>query len=231
MIDSLSVKNPFHPIISFAVSLVSLIFGMLISKTLWVFAFIALAITVYICFGMSKCTFRILTVMLILGCVIGGFALLTSRNLLSLWQTIGRMLLLGICSVPMITVPPARLTRCLTQMKCPRMITLGMLITIRFIPIIIAEINKIREAMKVRGVSMSIYRPDLIYRAFFIPLIMRVIGISDILSLSLETRGFRLDNREASVYQPVTVRRRDIIFLIMNILSIVGTEVVKCLVH
>lgn len=231
MLDSFSVKKPFYPLVSFSVSIIGLVFGMLISKSLWVFAFIALMSVIYCAFGMMKSTMKVLSTMLVLGLIVGTLAFVTNRNIVSFWQTIGRMLLLGVCAVPMISVPPADLTRCLTKMKCPRMITLGMLITIRFIPIIISEIRRIWEAMRVRGVKMAFYRPDCLYRAFLIPLIMRIIGISDILSLSLETRGFRLDSKEATVYGSVSVKVRDFIFLFLTLIAMTGTEVLKCLVH
>ncbi|MCM1544155.1 MAG: energy-coupling factor transporter transmembrane protein EcfT [Ruminococcus sp.] len=231
MIDSLSAKKPFYPLVSFFTSVAALVFGMLISKSLWLFAFVALMAVIYFSFGMAKSTMKVLSAMLALGMIVGGLAFITNRNPASFWQTVGRMLLLGVCAVPMISLPPANLTRCLTKMKCPRMITLGMLITIRFIPIIITEIKRIWEAMRVRGVKMAWYRPDCLYRAFLLPLIMRIIGISDILSLSLETRGFQIDNSEATIYRPVAVKARDFVFLFLVIAAMVGTEVLKCLVH
>ena len=52
---------------------------------------------------------------------------------------------------------------------------------------------------------MNWYRPSCIYRAFIIPLVMRIIGISDTLSLSLETRvivqeALRNDNFDAAAF-------------------------------
>ncbi|MCM1486239.1 MAG: energy-coupling factor transporter transmembrane protein EcfT [Faecalibacterium sp.] len=231
MLDSFTVKKPFYPLISFFVSIAGLVFGMLISKSLWVFAFAALMLMIYFSFGMAKSTLKVLSAMLILGLIVGGLAFITNRSITSFWQTVGRMILLGVCAVPMISVPPAELIRCLNKMKCPRMITLGMLITIRFIPIIISEIRQIWEAMRVRGVKMAWYRPDCIYRAFLLPLIMRIIGISDILSLSLETRGFQIDNSAATIYRPVSVKVRDFIFLFLVFFAMAGTGVLKCLVH
>lgn len=163
--------------------------------------------------------------MLAFGLVIGGLAFITNRNFDAFWQTVVRALLLGICAVPMITIPPADLTRCMNQLHCPRIITLGMLVTLRFIPILVTEIRRIWEAMRVRGANVKWYRPDCLYRAFFIPLVMRIIGISDTLSLSLETRAFALDNSPATVYGKVELRARDIIFLVAVIISCAGLGV------
>ena len=41
-----------------------------------------------------------------------------------------RCLVIGVCIVPLLAVPPALLIRCLNQMKFPRMITLGMRVTV-----------------------------------------------------------------------------------------------------
>ena len=153
------------------------------------------------------------------------YCLTTNRNFNAFWQTVVRALLLGICAVPMITLPPADLTRCMNQLHCPRIITLGMLVTLRFIPILVTEIRRIWEAMRVRGANVKWYRPDCLYRAFFIPLVMRIIGISDTLSLSLETRAFALDNSPATVYGKVELRARDIIFLVAVIISCAGLGV------
>ena len=100
-----------------------------------------------------------------------------------------------------------------------------MLVTLRFIPILVTEIRRIWEAMRVRGANVKWYRPDCLYRAFFIPLVMRIIGISDTLSLSLETRAFALDNSPATVYGKVELRARDIIFLVAVIISCTGLGV------
>lgn len=225
MFDAFRVKRPFYPLVGFAASVLLLVFGMLLSKSLWIFVLVGLVLLIYIVFGLFKAVWKMTAATLAMGLIIGALAFLTNQNIAAFWQTVGRMLLLGVCAVPMVSVPPAQLTRCLNQFKCPRMLTLGMLVTIRFIPILIGEIKRIWEAMRVRGVRMAWYRPDCLYRAFFIPLMMRVIGISDTLSLSLETRGFDLAEKQATVYQPVHLCGRDIVFSCLLAGAIAATEV------
>lgn len=225
MFDAFRVKRPFYPLVGFAASVLLLVFGMLLSKSLWIFVLVGLVLLIYIVFGLFKAVWKMTAATLVMGLVIGALAFVTNQNFAAFWQTVGRMLLLGVCAVPMVSVPPAQLTRCLNQFKCPRMLTLGMLVTIRFIPILIGEIKRIWEAMRVRGVRMAWYRPDCLYRAFFIPLMMRVIGISDTLSLSLETRGFDLSEKNATVYQAVHLSGRDIVFSCLLAGAIAATEV------
>jgi ABC-type transport system involved in cytochrome bd biosynthesis fused ATPase/permease subunit len=47
--------------------------------------------------------------------------------------------------------------------------------------------------------------------------LVRIIGISDTLSLSLETRAFTLDDSESSVYKVITIKARDFVFLFLVI--------------
>lgn len=169
MLDAFSVKKPIYPLVAFFSSLCMLVCGMLLSKSLWAFAFAGVLFLLCCCFGLFRGAWKMSAAMLAFGLVIGGLAFLTNRNFNAFWQTVVRALLLGICAVPMITLPPADLMRCMNQLHCPRIITLGMLVTLRFIPILVTEIRRIWEAMKVRGANVKWYRPDCLYRAFFYP--------------------------------------------------------------
>lgn len=217
MFEAFEVKKPFYPLVSFSVSIITLIFGMLFSKNLLAFAFATAIFVLYSAFGLFKSTWKMTVAMAICGLIIGGLSFLTNRSLDAFWQTLLRMILLGLCAVPMVSTSPCDLTRCLAKLKCPRVITLGMLVTLKFIPVLVGEIKQIWEAMKVRGANVSWYRPGTIYRALIVPLIMRIIGISDTLSLSLETRAFTLDDSESSVYKVITIKARDFVFLFLVI--------------
>lgn len=222
MFDAFEVKNPFYPLISFSVSVIVLIFGMLFSKNLLAFAFATAIFALYSAFGLLQSTWKMTVAMGICGLIIGGLSFLTNRSLDAFWQTLLRMILLGLCAVPMVSTSPCDLTRCLAELKFPRVITLGMLVTLKFIPVLAGEIKQIWEAMKVRGANMNWYRPSCIYRAFIIPLVMRIIGISDTLSLSLETRAFTLDDSTSSAYKVIKIKARDFVFLACVIVLCAG---------
>lgn len=227
MFDTFQVKKNLYPLVSFCMSIVFMVCGFILSGDFWLYGFVAAVALLLICFGMGKPLIKVEAMMLVMGLIIGVLSLITSHKTTSFYQIVGGMLLMGVCSVPLVSTPPADLTRCMTQLKCPRALTLGMLITIRFIPIIVTEIQRIWEAMKVRGVKMALYRPDVLYRAFLVPLIMRLVGISDILSLSLETRGFNIEEKEATVYHRVQFHVRDTVFLVLSVVIIAGTFAVK----
>ena len=216
MLETFEAKKPFYPLISFSVSVIVLIFGMLFSKNLLAFAFATAIFVLYSAFGLFKSAWKMTVAMAICGLIIGGLSFLTNRSLDAFWQTLLRMILLGLCAVPMVSTSPCDLTRCLAKLKCPRVITLGMLVTLKFIPVLVGEIKQIWEAMKVRGANMNWYRP------FIIPLVMRIIGISDTLSLSLETRAFTLDDSTSSVYKVIKIKARDFVFLACVIVLCAG---------
>ena len=115
-----------------------------------------------------------------------------------------------------------RLIRNMNQLHFPKMLTLGMLIAVRFVPVVGSEVRQIREAMKTRGVRASLWNFKCFYRALLIPLIMRLINISDTLSLSLETRGFELENTPVTVYEPVQFTLRDGLYLAGMIAVLAG---------
>lgn len=227
MLETFEVKKPFYPLVSFLVSIAVLVFGMLMSKNAFAFVFAFAVFLLYSLFGLFKNSVKMTFAMGLCGLIIGGLSFVTNGSFDAFWQTVLRMILLGLCAVPMVSTSPCDLTRCLAKLKCPRVITLGMLVTLRFIPILASEIKQIWEAMKVRGANVSWYRPSTIYRAFIIPLVMRIIGISDTLSLSLETRAFTLDDSVSSVYKVIKIKARDFVFLFCVLaLCVVGGVII-----
>lgn len=111
------------------------------------------------------------------------------------------------------SVEPADMTRSLSALKVPRGVTLGMLIALSFPPVLGAEIKRVREAMKTRGAG-SILNPKILYRAFLVPFVMRLVNISDTLSLSVETRGFSLEKTPYTVYKKEIVCLSDVLFIL-----------------
>lgn len=124
------------------------------------------------------------------------------------WQTVSARFL---AAVPGMATAPVRMTRALSQVHTPRSITLGMLIAMSFVPMLKVEIKRVREAMKTRGAG-SILNPKILYRAFLVPLVMRLVNISDTLALSVETRGFALGKVPYSIYKRESVVLSDMLF-------------------
>ena len=106
---------------------------------------------------------------------------------------------------------PVRMTRSLSQIRTPRSVTLGMLIAMSFVPMLKGEIRRVREAMKTRGAG-SLLNPKILYRAFMVPFVMRLVNISDTLALSVETRGFALGKAPYTIYKRESLALSDVLF-------------------
>lgn len=150
-----------------------------------------------------RATLKCILVFIPVSGVFALFSLLFIREPLTAAQMAGRVMLIGVSSVPMVTLPPINLTRCMEKLGAPRILTLGMLVAIRFVPVIGDELRRVREAMRTRGVRASAYR------AFIIPVMIRLVNISDTMALSLETRAFSTGGEPAGVYRTVRFRLRD----------------------
>ena len=89
-----------------------------------------------------------------------------------------------------------------------------------FVPVLKGEIKRVREAMKTRGAG-SILNPKIFYRAFLIPLVTRLVDISDTLALSIETRGFTLGKSKYTVYEREVINFMDVLYLLGLVAGVV----------
>lgn len=225
MMHSLRVKTPLYPLVCILSSLVIAIVGLIMVKGNMTPFLLLFLCVLDCCFGLYRATIKCLLIFIPVSAVFGLFTYLFNWNLLEAVQMAERVLLLAVAAIPAVCMPPINLIRCLTKLRCPRMITLGMLIVIRFIPVLRAEVGRIREAMKTRGVSASLWNFQCFYRALLIPLMMRLINISDTLSLSLETRGFELGKAQSTIYREVRFRPRDAAYSVLVGVMLIGTVV------
>lgn len=191
----------------------------------------ALAV-IFCCFGMYLAAVLMSLGMGVFGVIAGAITSAINRSFDSFWITPARCILIGVCVVPLLSVPPAQLIRSLDQLHFPRLITLGMLTTVRFIPILFSEIWQIRDAMRSRGVETAWYHPKTyrlktLYRSFIVPLIMRSVNISDTLALSVETRGFDPDEKQVSIYKPVRFTAKDAVFTVLCCVVTAALIIVK----
>lgn len=213
-------KSKIHPIIGIILAIYIMIFSLVRSYDLNTLYFLASIYLLFIIFGMYIEALKIIPFSIISILIFSGLTYLINKNITSTMAMTNRLLGLSIAVIPSMSISSVDLTRSLNQMRVPRAITLGMMITMSFIPLLSLEVKRILEAMKTRGVT-SILNPKAFYRAFLIPLIMRIVNISDTLALSVEARGFSMNNKNYSVYKRVKIKPRDIIIpLVVIILSV-----------
>lgn len=215
MLDSFQIKNPLYPIFSISAALLIFINALILARNIFGVVFLVAVYLLLCTFGYAKTCLKLipfLTIYLAIFSAIFYFA--SNRNLTFTYQMAIRLSGVVIAFIPGVSMPPSALVRCLTQLKFPRLLNLGILITLTFIPILQREINQIRNAMKTRGAT-SLWRPQVFYRAILIPLIVRLVNISETLTLSVETRGFICNNIKPSVYKAIKIKTRDIIFAVL----------------
>ena len=156
--------------------------------------------------------------------IIGGLffliAYLVSNRLDQGMSMLNRVAAFSVGMIPGVSLGPDRLARNLAQIRAPRSLTIGMLIVFSFMPTLLNESRRVKEGMKARG-SFTVLNPKILYRAFLIPFITRIVDISDTLSLSIETRGFDLHNKNYSVYKKEYIRFFDILFILLIVLGII----------
>lgn len=198
-----------HPILSLIFSLFLFAAGLLFVKKTWFWLYLATFLILLLLFRFEKTILRTAPFILIFGAVMAGLASINGSRIDALYAFY-RVLAVGLAAALSISIKPIRLVRSLNQMRIPRQISLGLLIAIRFMQIFCEEIRQIRQAIILRGISF-IETPILWGRAFLIPLMVRVLGISETLAISLETRGFSTE-LEGSSYEIICFKKRDWMF-------------------
>lgn len=217
MIKQISIKTPVFPLFSLIACVTTFVSGLLMVRDVWFFLFLPTLIVINIMFGYGPTLIRIVPPFLLVSLFVGLLSLPFASAHEAL-QTGSRVFLLGISAVPTISMAAIDLVRVLNRIRCPRWLTLGLMIGIRFTGIMATEMRRIRQAMRLRGANTSWYNPKVIYRAFIIPLMMRIISISDLLSLSLETRAFSMEG-EVTSYKDIYIQDRDVIYLSLVVLA------------
>lgn len=215
-------KDRIYPLLSLIISSMFFIMGLFFVKEPWFLLYLAGIVLVLLGFGFHKSLARVSLLIIPISIVVYLLARLGTSHINSL-QNAYRTLLLGLSAVISLSIEPVDLVRNLNQLKVPRLLSLALLITLRFMGVISEEMTRIRIAMKTRGVNNNILNPKVAYRAFCIPLIIRVISISDILAISLDTRGFKSDQQHSN-YKDVRLGARSILFTVVS-LALIGAAI------
>lgn len=188
-------KSKIHPFLGILLCIFIMIYSMVFSYHSYTIYFLISVYFIFIIFGLYKEALRVIPFAIISILIFSGLTYLINKNLNSANAMTNRLLGLTIAVIPGMAIRPIDLTRCLNQIRVPRSITLGMLITLSFVPLLHDEIRQIKDAMRTRGAT-KILSPRIFYRAFLIPLTMRIVNISDTLALSVETRGFEMKGKK-----------------------------------
>ena len=207
-------KTKLYPLIAITASLFVIIFGLVVARNENLCWYL-LGVLIWLCiFGCFKGVLKMLPAFVVFGGAFAGIAYASAGGdfaaALSMLNRFGALFLGVALSM---SVAAVRMTRSLSQVHTPRAITLGMLISMSFVPMLKGEIGRVREAMKTRGAG-SILNPKILYRAFLVPFVMRLVNISDTLALSVETRGFALGKVRYTIYKKESLAISDIVYVL-----------------
>ncbi|MDE5715228.1 MAG: energy-coupling factor transporter transmembrane protein EcfT [Anaeroplasmataceae bacterium] len=207
-------KRNLYPLFAVASALIIMVFGLVMSKTTRCSYFLIGSFVWLFLFGCWKQCLKVLPIFIAVG---GIFALIayyaSNQDLNTALAMLNRFGSVFLALVPGMSISAVAMTRNLSQLHMPRGITLGMLITMSFVPVLKGEIKRVREAMKTRGAG-SIWNPKIFYRAFLIPFVTRLVDISDTLALSIETRGFTLNKSKHTIYKREVINIFDLLYLL-----------------
>ena len=216
MTDVFHSKNPIYPLFGFITAILIFAAGLVTAKhteSLWYLLGVWIW---FLLFGYWRACLVIIPFAAVFSAVFAGITYLSSYETQTALAAVSRSAAVCLSVLPGLSMPAVKLTRNLAQLHVPRAITLGMMIVLSFAPVLGREIKRIREAMRTRGAG-SLLNPKVLYRALLVPFATRLVNISDILSLSVETRGFCTGKAPYTVYRPVKCMARDIVFLLGSV--------------
>ena len=213
MSEKLFARRPVYPMIGLAATLINFMYALITVKSANCIWFIAGVYILLLAYGYWRACLAVLPFAAVMAVVFCGVTYLVTRDPHETLFALNRILAISVAIVPGLGLSPEALVRNFTKLKVPRLVTLGMMITLSFFPLLFTEVQRVREAMETRGAGSSL-QPKVFYRAFLIPLLMRIVNISDTLALSVETRGFDPE-APCSVYKTIRITPRDILFLLL----------------
>lgn len=209
-----SFKKKIYPLLVFVVSIFFIVFGLVMARNENFTWFLLGAYVWLFIFGCKKGCLHMIFPFIVAGGIFGVIAYFAyGRDFTAALAMVNRFGSVFLAIALGMSIEPIDMTRNLSTLKAPRGVTLGMLIATSFPPVLKAEKQRVREAMKTRGAG-SILNPKIFYRAFLVPFVMRLVNISDTLSLSVETRGFSLEKVPYTVYKKEKICISDIIFIL-----------------
>lgn len=211
---TLKVKNPVYPLLSVISAVLILVVGLVTAKTLASTCFAAGVWLLFLALGYWKSCLAVLPFALVMSGIFCGVTYALSRDSVTTFAAVNRILAISVAIIPGLALEPMLLVRNLSGLRAPRMLTLGMMIALGFFPLLRKETKRIREAMKTRGAGNPL-DPRIFHRAFLVPLVVRLVNISDTLALSVETRGFSADDKIYTVYRDVKFGIKDAVFAVL----------------
>lgn len=222
---TLKVKEPVYPLLSVLSSVTVLVFGLVTAKSVAASVYLGGVWLLFLVFGYWKSCLAVLPFAIVVGGIFCGITYALSKDATTTYAAANRIVAVCVAVIPGLALEPIALIRNLSGLRAPRIVTLGMMIALGFFPLLRSETVRIREAMITRGAG-NVFNPRIFHRAFLVPLVVRLVNISDTLALSVGTRGFDPKDKNYTVYREVKFRLRDAIFALLLVAGSVAAVVV-----
>ncbi len=207
-------KKEINPLLALFIAIFVTIYGLVTAKNLMECSIFLLGcLLFYLLVGLYKKVLRALPFLIVVGGLFFLGYYFATGTYSSAWAIVNRIAAIFIAIIPGMSISATRMTRSLSMIKVPRYITLGMLIALSFVPLLKEEVHKIKDAMRTKGAT-NLFNPKVFYRAFFYPLVMRLVSISDTLSLSIETRGFSITSKNYTIYKKEYFTIKDVLLVV-----------------
>ncbi len=206
-----------------------------ISDTILLFVILLFSFLLYIYSGIYKKAFSFLIFFLLLLGLEYGMAKISDYNFVfALYMMIfflSRMILIAMFGTYITrTTKISEMIEALNRMWVPRSISIPFSVLLRFVPTMRYEIRALRENMRIRGVIKSKFfialHPIKYIEYTLVPLLMRMIKVSDELSASALIRGLDSEERRVTIVE-LGFKLIDLIAIAIGIFTIVSVVIVQ----
>ena len=221
------IKLTLLPIIGFV--------SFFISDTILLFVILSFSFLLYIYSRIYKKAFYFLAFFsLLLGLEYGMVKIRDYNLVFALYMMIfflSRMTLIAMFGAYITrTTNISEMIEALNRMKVPRSISIPFSVLLRFAPTMGYELKALRENMRIRGVIKNkffVLRNPIKYAAYtLVPLLMRMIKVSDELSASALIRGLDSGDNRVTIVE-LRFKVMDLIAMIIGIFAVISVVVIQ----
>lgn len=221
------IKLTLLPIIGFV--------SFFISDTILLFVILSFSFLLYIYSRIYKKAFYFLAFFSLLLSLEYGMVKIRDYNLVfALYMMIfflSRMTLIAMFGAYITrTTNISEMIEALNRMKVPRSISIPFSVLLRFAPTMGYELKALRENMRIRGVIKNkffVLRNPIKYAAYtLVPLLMRMIKVSDELSASALIRGLDSGDNRVTIVE-LRFKVMDLIAMIIGIFAVISVVVIQ----
>lgn len=206
-----------------------------ISDTILLFVILLFSFLLYIYSGIYKKAFSFLVFFSLLLGLEYGMAKISDYNFVfALYMMIyflSRMTLIAMFGAYITrTTKISEMIEALNRMKIPRSISIPFSVLLRFAPTMRHEIKALKENMRIRGVIKKkffiLLHPIRYVEYTLVPLLMRMMKVSDELSASALIRGLDSEERRVTIVE-LKFKLMDLITIVIGFLAIVSVVIVQ----